>query len=166
MPMADRYQPKSGPPRSLIDKLGVKPGAKVSVVGVRDAGFWRELRGRTHELSEGGPAQGSDVIVFGAERASDLRRVASLARSLKPDGGLWVVTLKRTEGLRDVDVIAAAKAAGLVDNKVVRFSETHTALRLVIPRERRVLLEPSLGAPSGGSTRRASRSRRGQRLGT
>jgi hypothetical protein len=39
--------------------------------------------------------------------------------------------------IKDVDVIAAAKAAGLVDNKVVSFSETHTALRLVIPVDQR-----------------------------
>jgi hypothetical protein len=31
-------------------------------------------------------------------------------------------------------VIAAARAVGLVDNKVVAFSATHTALRLVIPK--------------------------------
>jgi hypothetical protein len=30
-------------------------------------------------------------------------------------------------------VIDAARAAGLVDNKVVAFSATHTSLRLVIP---------------------------------
>ena len=34
---------------------------------------------------------------------------------------------------RYVEVMAAARAAGLVDNKVVSFSETHTSLRLVIP---------------------------------
>jgi hypothetical protein len=34
-----------------------------------------------------------------------------------------------TEG----DVMAAGKAAGLVDVKVVRFSETHTAEKFVIP---------------------------------
>jgi len=38
----------------------------------------------------------------------------------------------------DVEVIDAAKAAGLVDNKVVSFSATHTALRLVIPVARRL----------------------------
>ena len=44
-------------------------------------------------------------------------------------------TIERRWGakIKDVEVIAAAKAAGLVDNKVVGFSETHTALRLVIP---------------------------------
>jgi hypothetical protein len=39
--------------------------------------------------------------------------------------------------LRDVEVMAAAKSAGLVDNKVVSFSATHTSLRLVIPVARR-----------------------------
>ena len=33
--------------------------------------------------------------------------------------------------------MAAARDAGLVDNKVASFSETHTALRLVIPKEQR-----------------------------
>ena len=32
-----------------------------------------------------------------------------------------------------MDVIDAAKDARLVDNKVVAFSATHTAIRLVIP---------------------------------
>jgi len=47
------------------------------------------------------------------------------------------VSLKgKAARLKDVDVIAAAKAAGLVDNKVVGFSDTHTSLRLVIPVDR------------------------------
>jgi hypothetical protein len=46
-----------------------------------------------------------------------------------------VVSRKGREAtLRDVDVIEATRSAGLVDNKVVSFSPTHTALRLVIPR--------------------------------
>jgi hypothetical protein len=48
-----------------------------------------------------------------------------------------VVSPKGRPEIGDVVVIAAAKRAGLVDNKVVRFSDTHTALRLVIPRARR-----------------------------
>jgi hypothetical protein len=35
--------------------------------------------------------------------------------------------------LRDVEVMAAARDHGLVDNKVVSFSASRTALRLVIP---------------------------------
>jgi hypothetical protein len=33
--------------------------------------------------------------------------------------------------------MAAAREAGLVDNKVVSFSATHTALRLIVPRSQR-----------------------------
>jgi len=40
---------------------------------------------------------------------------------------------KGQKHIREIDVINAGKSAGLVDNKVARFSETHTALRLVIP---------------------------------
>ena len=41
--------------------------------------------------------------------------------------------LENVPRIRDVEVMAAGRAAGLVDNKVVSFSETHTSLRLVIP---------------------------------
>ena len=39
--------------------------------------------------------------------------------------------------MSEAAVMAAGKAAGLVDTKVVAFSETHTAERLVIPVARR-----------------------------
>jgi hypothetical protein len=42
---------------------------------------------------------------------------------VRPKGG-------RSE-IRDTDVIAAGLAAGLVDNKIASFSETHGAMRLV-----------------------------------
>jgi hypothetical protein len=47
---------------------------------------------------------------------------------------MWFVSRKGTAAtLRDVEVMGAAKASGLVDNKVASFSPTHTSLRLVIP---------------------------------
>ncbi|MEO7761191.1 MAG: hypothetical protein ABIS68_04675 [Casimicrobiaceae bacterium] len=47
---------------------------------------------------------------------------------------MWVVSKKgKDRSINDTDVIGAAKRAGLVDNKVVSFSSTHTALRLVVP---------------------------------
>jgi hypothetical protein len=53
---------------------------------------------------------------------------------LVPNGAIRVVSRKgRLETIRDVDVIAAARAAGLVDNKVASFDDTRTSLRLVIP---------------------------------
>jgi hypothetical protein len=61
-----------------------------------------------------------------------------LREAIKPGGGVWVVSPKgKTAQIRDVDVMAAAREAGLVDNKVVGFSATHTALKLVIPKANR-----------------------------
>jgi len=56
------------------------------------------------------------------------------ATRIVANGAIWVVSKKgKARSLDDTDVIAAAKRAGLVDNKVVSFSDTHTALRLVSP---------------------------------
>ena len=49
--------------------------------------------------------------------------LAELRACLQPRGGIWVVFRKgRAATLRDVEVMAAARAAGLIDNKVVGFS--------------------------------------------
>ena len=50
---------------------------------------------------------------------------------------MWVVYPKGRTDPSEVDVLEAGKAAGLVDVKVARFSETHTALKFVIPVARR-----------------------------
>jgi hypothetical protein len=39
--------------------------------------------------------------------------------------------------LREVDVIHAGLRAGFVDNKIARFSDRYTSMRLVIPVARR-----------------------------
>ena len=57
-----------------------------------------------------------------------------LAVSIKPNGAIWVVSPKgKGAAIKDTDVMSAAKASGLVDTKVVSFSDTHTSLKLVIP---------------------------------
>jgi hypothetical protein len=120
--------------RSLIDKLGVKPDAKVTVIGVEDEAFWLQLGERTHDIVVGRLRTECDVIFYAADSLAALKKLTSLKKYLNPTGAIWVVSLKgKAAKIKDVDVIAAAKAAGLVDNKVVSFSETHTALRLVIP---------------------------------
>jgi hypothetical protein len=128
-------------PRSLMDKLGVKEGMNVSVDGVDDAAFLVELAARTHVATR--PAGAVDIVFFGTENPSSLVRLASFKRMLASDGAIWVVHRKgRDATLKDTDVFAAAKQAGLVDNKVVAFSATHTAERLVIPLKDRAELKP------------------------
>ena len=121
--------------RPLVDKLGIGPGMRVAIVGVPDASLLDMLRTRTDDITKGSPRSATDVVFLGADSVEQLASLTVLRARLKPSGAIWVVSRKgRTATLRDVEVIAAARAAGLVDNKVVSFSETHTSLRLVIPR--------------------------------
>ena len=120
--------------RSLMDRLGVKPFHRVSVIGVDDDAFWSQLIDRAGDTVKDRMRKDSDLIFLAADSVSDLQQLARLKTYLVSNGAIWVVSLKgKAAKIKDVDVIAAAKAAGLVDNKVVSFSETHTALRLVIP---------------------------------
>jgi hypothetical protein len=120
--------------RPLIDKLGVAPGSRVALIGVEDPEFLAVLRARTHDITDGPPLPDTDVIFLAADSHTELTRIVDLRPSLKPAGAIWVVSRKgRASTLRDVEVMAAGKAAGLIDNKVVAFSATHTAMRLVIP---------------------------------
>jgi hypothetical protein len=120
----------------LLDKLGVRAGARVSLIGeaVMTAWFRELLADRTDDVIVGMPDGRRDLIFIGADSPAELDVLSRLVRRLVSTGAIWVVSRKgRTATLRDVQVIAAAKAVGLVDNKVASFSDTHTALRLVVP---------------------------------
>jgi len=119
--------------RLLIDKLGVKPGQKIAVLGVEGAEFLTELGARVPEYSQRKRPDGADLIFFSAGAVADLAQLSSLGRSIQKDGAIWVVYPKGQKHIREIDVIAAGKAAGLTDNKVCSFSVTHTALRFCIP---------------------------------
>ena len=120
--------------RPRIDKLGIKPGFRVAVIGVEDPLLMAELRGRTDEIVVGMPRKRRDVIFFAAETLEALDELQSLRERIVHEGAIWIVSRKgENRSIKDTDVISAAKRNGLVDNKVVSFSETHTALRLVIP---------------------------------
>ena len=73
-------------------------------------------------------------MFLAADDHEDLVALPALRERLRPNGAIWVVSRKgKAATLRDVEVMAAGKASGLVDNKVVSFDETRTSLRLVIP---------------------------------
>lgn len=122
--------------RGLLDKLGVGPGHRVSVLRVDAPGFLDELRARGADVSRR-RRKASDLIFLGAWDGSDLSRIGDLEPYLERDGAVWVVYPRGRPEIREVDVIRAGVSQGLVDNKVVRFSDTHTALRFVIPKARR-----------------------------
>ena len=119
--------------RLLVDKLGIKAGQRISVMGVESAEFLVELAARVPEYSRGELLKDADLIFFSAEARKDLERLEFLAKAIQSKGAIWVVYPKGQKYIREIDVITAAKSAGLVDNKVCSFSTTHTALRLCIP---------------------------------
>ena len=132
--------PEAGPirpPKSVIDKLGVKPGQIVSLLALDDPAFAAQVRERAGAVSEGRAKAGSDLVFFGATTVAALRRLAALEKTIARNGGIWVVWPKGRKVLTEDHVRGAALAAGLVDVKVVAFSATHSALKLVIPLARR-----------------------------
>jgi hypothetical protein len=123
-------------PKSVIDKIGVKAGQAVSIVGRIEAEFVNLLKKRVENVSAGLRKE-ADVIFFAASSRQDLSKLTTLRHHLTPAGAVWVIRPKGTREITDVDVISAARAAGLVDVKVVRFSETHSAEKFVIPKDKR-----------------------------
>jgi tripartite-type tricarboxylate transporter receptor subunit TctC len=104
---------------------------------VRDSGFIAELRSRAATVSNGRVVKDADVIFLGAETIDGLARMNRLVASMKRDGGIWTVTPKGKGGVKDTDIMALAKSAGLVALKVVAFSATHSANKFVIPKAMR-----------------------------
>ena len=123
-------------PPTRIDKLGIKAGQKVLFVGLRDPTLREEIEtcGAT-VLARG--AVGVDAIFIAANERDDLDRLVTVLKFLKRDGAIWVIRPKGSPAISEGDVRKAGRNAGLVDTKVARFSETHTAEKFVIPVNRR-----------------------------
>ena len=121
------------PAKPRLDKLGVKPGTRISLVGMDDPEFVEELRTRTGEVFEGRARKDSDFVFTFVSHRDDLDPVARLRGYLRPNGSLWVLRPKGTPDIKETDVIEFGKRSGLVDNKIISFSDTVSAMRLVIP---------------------------------
>ena len=135
---AGKWAERIRSPKPLIDKLDVKAEHSVSVVGIDDDAFMQSLRERATRVIAGRFAPSSNVIFLGAENGSGLARIANAAKAMTRDGAIWVVHPKgAASGLRDIEIFAEAKRLGLTYTKVARFSATHTAEKLVIPKSKR-----------------------------
>jgi hypothetical protein len=125
---ADKWAHRIRHPRTLADKLDVKPGMRVSLIGVTV-----NLEGRAGNVTEGEAARESDLIFLGAEAAKELAKVRPLLKAMKRNGAIWVVYPKGKKEITEIAVLEAGRKAGLVDTKIARFSDTHTAHKFVIP---------------------------------
>jgi hypothetical protein len=121
----------SGTP--LVQKLGIKPGARVVLLGA-PSGFSLEMPdGATSRDKLGTHA---DVVLFFTTERSRLEsRIDALGKAVAPRGAVWVAWPKRTArmttDMTENVVREVALPLGMVDTKVCAVDETWSGLRLV-----------------------------------
>jgi hypothetical protein len=130
---AAKWADKIQHPPSRLKKIGAASDWRVSALGVSDEAFLKELEAAVAHLSVGRVVKDSDAIFFEATKAAELSSLGKLKLSLKPNGAIWIIRPKGRPEISEQATMAAGKAAGLVDVKVVGFSATHTAEKFVIP---------------------------------
>jgi hypothetical protein len=134
-PRAEQWREKILHPKSRIEKIGLKPGAKISLLGGFDTDFLDELKELPTRVTKDKVT--ADAVFFAANSRKELRQVRKVAKAVEGATALWIVYPKGQPSITENDVIAAGRKTGLKDVKVVGFSSTHTALKFVIPLERR-----------------------------
>jgi hypothetical protein len=138
---AEKWRERILHPKTRIEKLGIKPGTKVSLIGFEDQDeeFLKELRTTEAVMT---PAKNDlpkecDCILLRTDTKEQLAQVAKIARKMLGAVALWIIYPKGQKHIAEGDVFAAGHKAGLTDIKVVGFSATHTALKFVIPVKKR-----------------------------
>jgi len=118
----------------LPKKLGIRQGSRLLVGGAPEGFSIGRLPTGTEVVAVG--RRPLDVIVLFVLRSAELRRrFPALARSLAPDGRLWVAWPKKAARI-DTDltfgvVQSVGLDAGLVDNKSASIDETYQDLQFV-----------------------------------
>jgi hypothetical protein len=134
---AEKWREKILHPKTRAEKLGVKAGTRVQLAGAFDANFVKELKSKKAVLVRNGGSGFPEIIFLAAEGKSSLAAIAKHAKKTRDAQALWVVYPKGRKEITEVDVISAGRKTGLKDVKVVGFSATHTALKFVLPLEKR-----------------------------
>jgi hypothetical protein len=123
-------------PRSLPDKLGIKPGMRIALLNA-PRGYGVTLCPLPPGLSVTASLRGTFPFIqfFTTSRRDLERRFPTLARALAQDGALWVSWPKQSSGVETdltEDVIrTVALAGGLVDVKVCAVDDVWSGLKLV-----------------------------------
>src|SRR5258708_23028485 len=112
---AEKWLDKILHPKSRIEKLGVKPGAKVSLLGGFDAEFLAELGGLTKSVTKRKVPADSECVFFAAQSKEELGGVSRVSKSLRGTTALWIVYPKGQKHITENDVLAAGRKAGLKD---------------------------------------------------
>jgi hypothetical protein len=125
------------PPKQLIDKLDVKPDAKVWLFGIDDPALIAQTKKLAKNTTAGRSASGCDVVFVQVNDDAELDRIDRAAKAIVDSGAIWVVHPKGKSGVADTTIFGRAKQLGLTYTKVARISETLSAEKLVWPRASR-----------------------------
>ncbi|MDX1660717.1 MAG: DUF3052 family protein [Gemmatimonadota bacterium] len=123
--------------RDVLDKLGIGPRTRVRLEGDVPEDLAERIREGARVVHD---KEGVDLVVWRIESLAEAEAGLEAARRrIVDDGGVWILTAKRghDDYVKQTDLIPVGKAAGLVDNKVCSVDESTSAMRFVIPRERR-----------------------------
>jgi hypothetical protein len=119
--------------RSRTEKLGVKPGSRLAVIGLKDPAFVDEAQDAGAEVAKRlGPGP-YEMIVVRLDSNAQLSSLIEARKRIAPNGMIWAVWPKGRREFREDDIRNFALANGLVDVKVMSFSEELSGLKLVIP---------------------------------
>jgi hypothetical protein len=130
---APRWAEKISNPRTLVQKLGVKPDSNVAYMGKRDPDLLTELESAAASVSKRLARRDYDFIFAGVEGPAELKLLEGLASAIKPNGGVWIIFPKGRPDLKAETIIPKGKSHGLVDNKIARVSDRLTGMKFVIP---------------------------------
>jgi len=117
---AEKWAEKIRNPPSRLDKLGVKPGLKVQLIGRHDEDFRRELTERGAVVTK----SKAELVFLAVKTKDELVELAYLTGT-----PVWIIYPKGIQVITENDVISAGRAAGFADVKVCAFSPTHSALK-------------------------------------
>ncbi len=123
--------------RPVVDRLGIRSGMRVALIGVADEDLAALVAARTPLSSTLLPRMPAEMILFGAGGEFALRRLRDLTPLMTAEGSLWVLWPRAAQHFGQTHVRQAGLVAGLVDVKAARVTERLSGLKFVRPlRER------------------------------
>src|SRR5437016_2508174 len=85
-PNAAKWLHKIRNPKTVVEKLGVKPGQRIALLGIDDDAFAKQLESAGATVARGRPAKNTDPIFYRADKRADLARHAKPSPSPPPHG--------------------------------------------------------------------------------
>ncbi|MDQ3935904.1 MAG: DUF3052 domain-containing protein [Actinomycetota bacterium] len=121
--------------RTTVQKLGIRAGDRVEVVGDVGGGIRKDVKEVTGRgLVRSGELDGAIVLVGSLEEAEDV--LERYRPRMRDDGYLWLITWKRGHDayVNQMHLVPPAKQRGLIDNKTCSVDDDRSGIRFVVPR--------------------------------